>query len=251
MLTGWNQPVTLLPIGPNAVQLWRLNLLAGDGGPEMNRLTSVLSESEKHRASGMRVESVRAEFVAARWLLRHLLSRTMDVDPRLIVLAAGKNGKPCLATPAGLEFNLSHSRGLILLGISTAGPIGVDVEFIDSAFAGSPEMLTIAQETLPRSDVLAIEGAVRGRERDLAFYRAWTRHEAVGKADGRGIAEPFDARTSRQLSSRFIINEVDAGVEHCAALATTTGQGDTALLDATALSLRESAVDYPYTAQPE
>ena len=228
MLTGWSQPATLLRIGPNAVQLWRLNLGTGTGRVETNRLSSVLSEAEKQRASAMRVDSVRAEFVAARWLVRQLLGRTLEIDPKAIELATGTNGKPCLQSTAGIEFNLSHSRGLIMVGVSTSGAIGVDVEFIDSAFVRSSEMLAIARDTLPPTDVLAIESASVGRERDLAFYGAWTRHEAVLKADGRGIAEPLEAQTC----GPFQVREVDAGEAHCAALATTPAQSGTVLLDA-------------------
>ncbi len=69
--------------------------------------------------------------MAARALLRHALSRTLDgeIDPAQWRYRAGPNGKPVMAPGMPpLEFNLSHSGDCVAVGIGTSGPVGVDIE---------------------------------------------------------------------------------------------------------------------------
>lgn len=181
---GWNNPSKVPPLAFEGVQVWRLSLAAGatDG------FYRLLSEDERRRADGIRVPPVREEFVAGRGLLRLLLGGAIGIDPAEIELGTERNGKPCLAHPAGVEFNVSHSDGMVLIALSRASAVGVDVEFISEGFAEGADFTGIARESFPRGEFAAIARTPAGRARLLAFYRAWTRREAVAKADGRGIA---------------------------------------------------------------
>jgi 4'-phosphopantetheinyl transferase len=173
------------PLAFEGVQVWRLELGAAGAADRFSRL---LSPDEKRRADAIRVLPVREEFVAGRGLLRLLLGAAVGVAPGSIVLRTEQNGKPCLAQSANVEFNVSHSEGMILIALSRASVVGVDVEFVSGEFGEAEELIGIARESFHAGEITSIARTPPGRERLLAFYRAWTRREAVAKADGRGIA---------------------------------------------------------------
>ncbi|MBV9134556.1 MAG: 4'-phosphopantetheinyl transferase superfamily protein [Chloroflexi bacterium] len=82
-----------------------------------------------------------------------------------------------------LQFNLSHTHGIALIALARARPIGVDVE----------EVRPFAEvENLPRR-IFSVRELQTFRDlppsdRQAAFFRAWTRKEAVVKATGLGFS---------------------------------------------------------------
>lgn len=126
----------------------------------------------------------------ARALVRWVLSRYLDADPLQLCIARNAHGKPEL-TQTGLaspiQFNISHTEGLILMGAASGRALGVDVECID--------------RTNPPSDVA--ETYFSGREsawlqslphalRAEHCYRLWTLKESFLKAEGSGLAASLD-----------------------------------------------------------
>ena len=80
-----------------------------------------------------------------------------------------------------IDFNLSHSRDYLVLGLMAGGRIGVDVEKIREVDLADYETALdprIWQEIVGSKDPVG------------AFFCAWTRIESVLKADGRGISFP-------------------------------------------------------------
>ena len=159
----------------------------------------LLSPVEMQRAARMRPGRGRDEFIAGRGALRRLLAREMsaegrevdldvnlidlDVDPREISFRVGTYGKPSIEGDAGgLEFNLAHSQGLVLIALSRAGAVGIDVEDPTRPV----EALEIARTNFHAEEIAWLESRPE-RERTTAFYWIWTRKEAVAKADGRGL----------------------------------------------------------------
>lgn len=119
--------------------------------------------------------------MAARWALRDVLGRYLELEAAEIELHFGSRGKPMLAAPdPPLRFNLSHSGGLALVAISQEREVGVDVE--------------------------------RLRERPVAFYESWVRREAVAKCLGTGLGVPLP-RASVSVA------EIDAQAGFVAAVA--------------------------------
>lgn len=93
--------------------------------------------------------------------LREVLARYLDEDPAGIELRRGAHGKPALADPSSpLRFNLSHSGDLALVAVTHGLEVGVDI-----------------QKIKPR--------------RDIAFYKAWARREAIVKCVGTGLLAPL------------------------------------------------------------
>ena len=99
-------------------------------------------------------------------------------------------GKPVLRG-GDLELSVAHSGDLVAVAVATA-PVGVDVEQLDGRprelGGGDPDALgrvVLADEE--RAALAAVHPAGRAR----AFLVAWTRKEAVTKAQGDGLRVPF------------------------------------------------------------
>lgn len=152
----------------------------------------VLSVDETDRARSFRQAEDARSYVTAHAILRLQLAAHYQCAPAELRFATGSNGKPYLSAIAGrearpwLHFNLSHTRGRVFIGLSTA-PIGVDVEQI----AAFPNMLATADFAFaPESR--AVLTACTGDARTRLFYRFWTLGEAFIKATGLGISQGLD-----------------------------------------------------------
>lgn len=150
--------------------------------------TSGLSESERARAARYRQDADRNRFVAGRALLRHALSQESGDQraPGQWQFSIGADGKPEISGgPTGIHINLSHSGDCVAAAVSTAGPIGVDIEraLPDSRLEVVPDVLTAREQNMLRF--------LRGNERWMRFIRIWTIKEACGKALGLGMGIEF------------------------------------------------------------
>ncbi len=257
MVNRWDIPAKVPPLSFEGVQVWRLELTSQLPAAAFNGFYACLSGDERRRADGIRVQPVREEFIAARGLLRRLLGAATGVTPAAVTLGTKRNGKPCLAPSALVEFNVSHSEGMILIALSRASAVGVDVEFVSEEFGEAEELMGIARESFHAGEFLVIARTPPGRDRLLAFYRAWTRREAVAKADGRGIAsllkyEVFradefgESRVSLAGPAEssgdsgdvdYFVQMPEAGPHHLAAVASRKPRQALALYDATLLQL--------------
>lgn len=167
---------------PGDVHVWRADF---DQAGVDTRFLNCLSADERRRAGQYRNEQGRRHFVLGRAILRDILSRYMHQSPKDIEITYGEAGKPAVAgfqAGSPLEFNLSHSAGLALYGFSANIRIGVDLEKIR-------EMLD--RDAIVRRFFCESEAAAYFRlapqEREGAFFRSWTRKEAVLKALGDGL----------------------------------------------------------------
>lgn len=189
--TLWQHPAEIPPLESGHAHLWRLDLAAASVRAALEEAHGWLTNEEQARAGSFRSSPARLEFVAGRSLLRMLVARALDKAPNEVIFAYSASGKPMLRTPCGLDFNVAHTRGLILVGVSRMGPIGVDVEWIDPQLGGGTELDDLARGALQPEEFSILAGISSERQRVLEFYRFWTRREAVAKADGRGIASAF------------------------------------------------------------
>ncbi|MCA8887943.1 4'-phosphopantetheinyl transferase superfamily protein [Hyphococcus flavus] len=183
----------LLPrVSPDgAVLLWA-GTSEAPVGDLLQACERILSSDEIIRARSFRQEEDARSFVTAHAVLRLQLAAHHQCSPSELLFATGPNGKPHLIGIAGrkarswLHFNLSHTRGRALIGLSTA-PIGVDIEQIEEF----PDMLETADLAFtPESR--AILAACTGDVRTRLFYRFWTLGEAFIKATGLGISQGLD-----------------------------------------------------------
>jgi 4'-phosphopantetheinyl transferase len=184
----WARPPGQLLVPRGEVHVWRAQLDVGAG--TLERLWFTLSEPERTRAELVHPPDARRRTIAARGVLRDILSRYLHLPPSGLALTSGPNGKPELATSAGragLWFNHSRSAGLGLYCVSRTGPVGVDLEYVRPDFDWEPVAALLA---------LREREAIRSlppTQRRAAFFRCWTRKEACLKATGQGLGAPLDS----------------------------------------------------------
>ncbi len=149
-------------------------------------LSALLSPDERERAARFRFEQHRRRYAVGRGALRRLLGRELGITPEAISFDYGPRGKPFLAARhagADLQFNLSNSEELALVGFLHSREVGVDVEFLKPM----PDAEEIGERffSIPEREVLH---RVPGAKKEIAFFNAWTRKEAYLKAVGEGLA---------------------------------------------------------------
>jgi 4'-phosphopantetheinyl transferase len=127
-----------------------------------------------------------ARFVAGRGALRLILGDLLALDPTRLRFVYDSQGKPEVADPLarpGLRFNLSHSEGLAICGVTWGRRIGVDVERLRLP----DDWAAIAERMFPSAETQALH-RLSEAERPPAFFASWTRLEARSKAS----SEPLD-----------------------------------------------------------
>jgi 4'-phosphopantetheinyl transferase len=217
---SWQIPDTIPYLADATVQVWRIRLDSPEQVRVLDEAYALLNAEERVRAAGMRSIARREEFIAGRGSLRRLLGIQLGVEATVLAFEQGKHGKPRLrkdnygdsgfagmSASSHLEFNVAHSGRIVLIALSRAGAVGVDVERVDREI----EALAVARTAFQAEDVARIEGAGN----PLAeFFRCWTRREAVGKADGRGLLRPADGEGG------YFVREIEVGPGFSAAIAT-------------------------------
>lgn len=142
----------------------------------------MLSSDELERAARFHFDIHRHRFVVGRGILRRLLGLYTGEDPAAIKLFYGRHGKPSLLD-RDLHFNLSHSDDRVVVAFTRIAPVGVDVE----CFRLMPEVTQIAESFFSPLEFRAMAG-MPDAERNIAFWRCWTRKEAIIKASGDGLS---------------------------------------------------------------
>jgi len=187
---------------PNEVHIWLAE--SCKASEDLTDLRSVLSPEEAERASRFHFDPDRAQYIQTRGTLRRLLGSYLGIPAGEVAFDYSGHGKPSLGdTRHRLEFNVSHTRGMAVLGFCRAGRIGVDVEHIHTDFQTSE----VAERFFSLAERTALR-ALPAEYRHQAFFRIWTRKEAYIKALGEGLSHPlhqFDVSlddTARLIATR-------------------------------------------------
>jgi 4'-phosphopantetheinyl transferase len=180
-VTQQSTPVTLRK---GEIHLWGFALSASPAFVTACR--EFLSPAECQRADRFIFERDRMYHTIAHALLRHLLGRYCNAAPAALQFIASPAGKPSLVG-ASLHFNLTHSSGRALLGVSATHELGIDLEQERQDI----EALNISQHYFfgsERDDIANATPELRAQR----FFRYWVAKEAVLKAQGIGLGFPLD-----------------------------------------------------------
>jgi 4'-phosphopantetheinyl transferase len=176
-------------LGEATVHVWLLSL--DRPTRPMSEFAALLTADERERAERFHFERDRRRFIAGRGQLRLLLGAYLERDPAALKLSYGPAGKPRLdvSEPRGraLDFNLSHSAGMALLGVTRGRRIGVDIE----ALRDTPDLDDVARQHFASEEMQARQALPAALKLD-AFFATWTRKEAYLKAIGDGLLAPLD-----------------------------------------------------------
>jgi 4'-phosphopantetheinyl transferase len=146
-------------------------------------LDGFLTDDEEARLDRI-VSATRRERARTAWGARRvILARILRREPRDIVIVRHGRGAPTVdASGHSLHVSLSHSEDWMLLAASRTHRVGVDIERIDP----DADVVRLARRFFPtdEADELA---SLPSSERHEAFFRAWTRKEAILKGVGGGV----------------------------------------------------------------
>ena len=149
-----------------------------------------LDVAERTRAARFAHVRDAIRFRHSRWMYRSVLSRYLGLAPADVRYASSPSGRPELDADGetGLRFNASESGGIALLALTVRTPVGTDVERPGDLV----DRLAIARAVFHHDEWKAIAVLGDDAEQTAAFYRCWTRKEAVGKGVGLGLHLKFD-----------------------------------------------------------
>ena len=173
--------------------VWRVPLRSGKALPPP-------TAGERARAARFLSDSQREQYLRSHAALRAILG---TLTAARLDFAVTASGKPYLPGAPELQFNLSHSNDMALVGASLELEIGVDVEHLRRL----SDYTAMAERFFPPSEAANVTG-------EADFFRRWTRIEAAVKAQGLGIFG-----IGGEIGGEWTIEEIDVGPEYAAAVA--------------------------------
>jgi 4'-phosphopantetheinyl transferase len=220
-MNAWMTTAIIPDLGADDLYVFRVNLPVHE--EFMQQCSDVLSPQERERVARFKQELARQHALIGRGVLRSLLSRFLDIAPSEILVQPGPNGKPQVE---GVSFNVAHSGDIILIAVARTGLLGVDVERINP----TTPVLDIAGRYFAPTEIALITDAPSAEAQQTAFFRLWSRKEAIIKADGRGLSVELSSFAADDFTTvpdtaeqnqTFRVHSLPIGPGYAAALATT------------------------------
>lgn len=214
-------PLNLDRVGEHvAVELWHVDCESLSAILEAEEYARPrLSADEILRGSRIGTETDRRIWRASHIALRLLIERWGGEQLRRQPFSYAADGKPSLARPAP-AFSLSHSGRLALVALAREGAIGADLQQVAGRL-----IKDVRRQRMEEYAVRIANGSPLPEERDRRFVQAWTRIEALAKADGRGIGRTLTeaglvgGRNSMPNAAQFVVRDVSVNAAFSSAVA--------------------------------
>jgi 4'-phosphopantetheinyl transferase len=226
-LWDWRSGTDLTELSPGETRVWLVELDAGlspdqvditEPGPELE----VLCDDERTRSARFVRARDRRRFACCRAALREILGGFLGKPPAEVRFRVVEHGKPVLDFAAmginkgdglrAVRFNVSHSSDLALIGVCHGHEIGVDLEWI-KRIAEAERIVASFFSPAERAEFSGIPD----RAKTVAFFRGWTRKEAVLKGLGTGLAglsaKHETGFGTSELLARFVPADPAPGVQ--------------------------------------
>lgn len=174
---------------------------------------SLLTEEERGKEFRFYFPDDQRRYLVTRAMVRTVLSRYLPaVDPRSWRFANNSYGRPeiCNLSSAecGLRFNISHTRGLIAIGVAHQRELGVDVENLRTREVS----LDIADRFFAEPEVAELATVPKRRQQDR-FFEYWTFKESYIKARGMGLSIPLEQFSFHYPHERGVHIAIDPQLE--------------------------------------
>ncbi|WP_161539687.1 4'-phosphopantetheinyl transferase family protein [Paramagnetospirillum kuznetsovii] len=158
---------------------------------------SVLVESHATPADRTRHIGAKAQqSVLGRAMVRRLIEDTTGLSGRDWIIKTDGNGRPFAVDihgRPGPDFSISHSGPWVACAATDRGRIGIDIEVL--GVDRSVQEIAATFFSPEEQDLIEIEGPT-------AFYDFWTIREAIGKADGGGLAAAMAVNGAALMGAR-------------------------------------------------
>ncbi len=182
----WQKPPAKLLISRDDFHIWRVD--TEDINYPLENFISLLSSEEMKRSERFIFASSREFYQIAHAMKRLILATYLARDPQCLKFEIGNHGKPAIANLQNLlniQFNISHSRSLILIAITVEDSVGIDIEYQDENIP----VESLSENVLSPLEMKFFSALKCPQEKKLAFFRCWTRKEAYLKAIGIGLTQ--------------------------------------------------------------
>ncbi len=183
----WPEKGLPVELGREEVHVWAWTF-GGPGEPSAADL-KILDEQERNRTVRFYFAPDQVRYSVCHANMRRILGSYLRRPPDSLVYREAEGGKPELVLTAAeppLRFNLSHSKSIALLAVGLEAEVGVDVEDI------RPIERDVATRFFSSTEIASM-APLDGEAWLDAFYRCWTRKEAILKVEGMGLRIPLDS----------------------------------------------------------
>jgi 4'-phosphopantetheinyl transferase len=151
----------------------------------------MLSAEERQRKGRFVFSADRHSYLVTHAMLRIVLSKYAPIQPQAWQFVTNGYGRPEIANadPSAkqINFNVSHAHGLVVVAVTRAPAVGVDVEEVRAR----PAPAELADRHFTPQEILALQALPENRQSDR-FYEFWTLKEAYIKARGLGLSIPLN-----------------------------------------------------------
>lgn len=172
------------PLHHGTIHLWTADLKTWI--PHAEKLRYLLSSEELGRLDRRKIQGKKDEFLCSRSILRIILSKYVALDPETLIIMSSSSGKPYLPD-SGIEFNISHSRDMLICGISSKQKIGLDIQEVYDISS----MDRIIQNHFSPAEIQHLKDLPNNDMYREHFFAIWTAKEAYFKGLGDGIKDTF------------------------------------------------------------
>lgn len=187
ILTAYNPLPPQVELGDNDVHVYCSDL--DDTNNNFACCADLLSAEERERAGRFVFGRDRDRYTVSRAILKKLIMKYTGISAKDLSYANGPQGKPTLQdnmNMSGLRFNISRSGGYGLFAFAQDREVGIDIEQIREV----PEMDQIISTYFSSAERDSF-ASLTSQEKKQAFFKQWTRKEALAKALGLGLSMPM------------------------------------------------------------
>jgi 4'-phosphopantetheinyl transferase len=181
----------MLRLAANDIDLW-LTYFDEISDPDVLACyCSILTEEERRQKDRFYFPHDQRRYLVTRALVRLVLSRYAGIRPQDWRFSKNAFGRPAIANESDdvthIDFNISHTRGLIVVAVVAGIQVGIDVE--NTALRRAP--LQVADRYFSPDEVAALRALPQEQQGDR-FFDYWTLKEAYIKARGLGLHVPLN-----------------------------------------------------------
>lgn len=166
----------------------------------------LLNAEEQERYHRIRHQDTQTQHLIARILLRKKLAEITQIAPENLCFNRNEFGRPSLANcESEIDFNVSHTQGVVIAAITNCGKVGVDIEIKKR----KNHFIDIAEHYFHAKEVLALKDT--NADQIELFFKIWTLKEAYVKALGVGLQKSLSSFyfEVNNLSKINLIDEQD------------------------------------------
>jgi len=175
------------------------------------RYREILCPSERRQEMRFHFVNDRVRYLVTRVLVRTVLSKYASVSPQEWKFAPSSYGRPQILNRLNpeetLQFNVSHTRSLIILAVSRQRYLGVDTENTHTRRVS----IGLADSYFAAAEVSALHACPVERQHER-FFEYWTLKESYIKARSMGLSIPLNEFSFAFEDDRVIRLKVEASL---------------------------------------